>query len=324
MSGATYPRPIWRVTLEDKDMTSKLEPRLVDLSITESRGGEADQLNIVLTDHDGKLEVPARGVVLRVFLGWEASGLVDKGTFQIDEVAYDGPPDKITLRGRSADMTSSLRTRTERSFHDTTIEEIVSTIATSHQLTPVIGNGFANVKVAHIDQTNESDLNFLNRLGKRYDAVATMKDGKLLFMPIAPGCTASGQEMPTFLLSREDGDGFRFNVSERESYTEVRAYWQDKGQGKRRSVAAGVAGNTKCMREIFASEADALENVNAEWQRIQRGKVSLQFDLAYGRPDLSPQVKVQFPEMKAPMGSIIWLLSRVTHKLSSGGLGLKL
>ena len=174
----------WRVLLGDQDVTGKLAPRLVSLSITECRSEQADQLDITLSDHDGLLELPRRGVVVRVFLGWsDARGMVDKGTFEVDEVEFSGPPDVVTLRARSADMSNALRTRATRSFHKTTIKAIVETIAKAHKLAPVVGT-FGGTKIAHIDQTDESDLAFLNRIGKRYDAVATIKEGKLLFLPI--------------------------------------------------------------------------------------------------------------------------------------------
>ncbi|WP_256988004.1 contractile injection system protein, VgrG/Pvc8 family [Bordetella genomosp. 9] len=315
-----YPRAIWRVTLDGRDVSAGMASRLDSLSITECRGGEADQLDIVLHDNDGLLEIPRLGVTLRVFLGWEQTGLVDKGTFVVDEVEYSGPPDQITLRARSANLAAALRTRTERSFHGKTINDIVSTVAKAHGLDPVVGQSFGNVVVPHIDQTNESDVAFLNRIGKRYDAVATVKEGRLLFLSIDKGKTASGADMPTVVLSRADGDGFRFHVADRDAYTGVRAYWQDKAGGTRRNVVVGVIGNAKRMRSVFGSEQDALDNARAEWQRIQRGTATLQFDLAYGRPELVPQAKIQFPAMKAPMGGITWLVSRIVHKLDENGL----
>lgn len=320
----TYRRPVWRVLVEGRDITSKVSPRLQRLSITECRNGEADQLDIAISDHDGGIDLPARNAKLRVYLGWEGAPMIDKGSFLVDEVEYTGPPDLITLRARSADMTSALRTRTERSFHNTTIEKIVEAIAKAHDLKPVIADAIKSVKVAHIDQTGESDAAFLNRIGKRYDAVATIKDGRLLFVPMHAGKTATGQDMPTVTLSRQDGDGFRFHVSNRDTYTGVRAFWQDKKGGKRRSVLVGVIGNAKRMRELFASEEDALENARAEWQRLQRGVATLEFTLAYGRPDLAPQTRVRFPSMKAPIGSITWLLSRVEHRLEDNGLTTRL
>lgn len=315
-----YPRPIWRVTVAGKDVTGRIEPRLMRLSLTECRSDEADQLDITLSDHDGLLALPARGAVIRLGLGWQASGLVDKGSFVVDEVEYSGPPDTITLRARSADMKSALRTRTERSFHGKTIRAIVETIAKAHSLQAVVGQHFADKKIQHIDQTNESDVSFLNRIGKRYDAVATIKDGKLLFLPVDRGRTASGKDMPTITLSRRDGDQVRFHVSDRDTYTGVRASYQEKGKSKQHSVVAGAIGNAKKLRTVFASEADALENARAEWQRIQRGVATFEMTLAYGRPDLSPQTKVKLPTLKAPIGGFTWLLVKLTHNLDESGL----
>lgn len=317
---AEYAAPRWRVTVDGQDVTGKVAPRLMSLSITECRSDQADQLDITLSDHDGLLELPRRGVAVRVFLGWsDARGMVDKGTFEVDEVEFSGPPDIITLRARSADMSNALRTRATRSFHKTTIKAIVETIAKAHKLAPVVGS-FGATKIAHIDQTDESDLAFLNRIGKRYDAVATIKEGKLLFLPIGNGGTASGKEMPTIELTRRDGDSIRYQVADRDSYTGVHASWQDKGKAKRRHVLAGVIGNAKRLRQLYASEEDALEAARAEWARLQRGTATLRFELAYGRPDLSPQMKVRMLGTKPLISSTVWLLSRVTHKLDDGGL----
>lgn len=317
--GQAYPRPIWRVTVGDTDVSGIMRPRLMSLTLTECRGEEADQLDIALDDSDGGLQLPTLGVTLRVAIGWASTGLIDKGTFIVDEVEYSGAPDVITLRARSADLTAELRTRTERSFHGKTIEQIVSTIADAHDLTPTVGS-FGKVTIAHIDQTNESDLAFLNRIGKRYDAVVTIKDGRLLFLPIERGVTASGKAMPTLTLARRDGDRVRFHVADRDSYTGVRAFWQDNNKARRRSVLVGVIGNAKRLRTTFGSEADALENARAEWQRIQRGAATFQMDLAYGRPDLSPQMRVSVPSLKPPIGGYDWLLVRLKHKLDDGGL----
>ncbi|MNQ89612.1 Phage late control protein GPD [compost metagenome] len=176
------------------------------------------------------------------------------------------------------------------------------------------------MKIQHIDQTNESDVSFLNRIGKRYDAVATIKDGKLLFLPIEQGRTASGKDMPTLTLSRRDGDRITFHVSEREKYSGVQAAYQDKEKSAQRSVIAGKPDNAKKLKTVYASEADALENARAEWQRVQRGVAKFDMTLAYGRPDLSPQTKVELPGLKKPIGAYTWLLVKLTHSLNESGL----
>src|SRR5690606_22102716 len=152
-----YPNPAWRVTLDGRDITGKFAPRLIELTLTECRGNEADQLDITVSDPDGAVATPTRGDVIRVSLGWLCTGMVDKGTFTVDEVEYTGAQDVVTIRARSADLKSALRTRNERSFHNKTIEEIVATIAKDHGLAPVVGANIGKVKLGHVDQTNESD-----------------------------------------------------------------------------------------------------------------------------------------------------------------------
>ena len=57
------PTPIYQVTLNGKDLTSKISPRLVSLSLDESRSDEADTLMLVLDDSDGKLAIDRKSVV---------------------------------------------------------------------------------------------------------------------------------------------------------------------------------------------------------------------------------------------------------------------
>ena len=94
--------PDFRVTLGDTDLTDRMRPRLVSLTLSEKRGDEADQLDIVLDDSDGGLAIPPDGATLRLALGWKqgrdvAPGLIDKGTFKVDDVSHSGPPDQVRI-----------------------------------------------------------------------------------------------------------------------------------------------------------------------------------------------------------------------------------
>lgn len=313
-------RPIARLTLDGRDLTGSIAPRLMSLSLQEHRGDEADQLDIELSDADGLLEVPSTGVVLALQLGWDGEGLIDKGTYTVDEAGHRGSPDVVYLRARSADMSGPLRTRTERSFHDTTIGAIVRDIAAANNLEPVVGKSLEAEKISHIDQTNESDLNFLTRIGRRYDAVATVKEGRLLFMRTQGGRTANGTELPTHAVYRRDGDQHDYSHSTRDAYTGVQASWTDAAGGRKRHVLVGVRGNAKRLRDTFASESDALAEAQAEWQRLRRGYATMRFSMARGMPELSPQQKIRFMDLKPPISGVDWLIKSVTHALSEGGL----
>uniref|UniRef100_UPI003F7FAD58 phage late control D family protein n=1 Tax=Xanthomonas sp. 0924 TaxID=2835534 RepID=UPI003F7FAD58 len=312
----SYPIPQWRVVLDGTDLTERIAPRLLDLTLTECRGGEADQLDLRIHDHDGKMALPKRGVRLAVALGWKATGLVDKGTFIVDEVEYSGAPDIITVRARSADLTADMRTRRERSWHNTTLGTVLNTLAGEHGLTPRVADALARTKLPHLDQANESDMNLLTRLGQRFDAVATVKAGALVFAPIGAGTTATGKPLPTVTLTRRDGDQHRYAVADRDAYTGVRAYWVDKGKARRQSVLVGTDDNAKRLRESYADEATARQQAHAELERVKRGVVKFDYTLAIGRADLFPEQILTVSGFKPEIDRQRWLIANATHAIN--------
>lgn len=312
-----YPKPSYRITLDGTDITPRINGRLISLTLREQRGLEADQLDITLADHDGQLAIPPRGVKLQLAFGWQDEGLIDKGSFTVDEVQHTGTPDQLTIRARSADMRGQLPGKRTQSWHDVTLGEIVTTIAGRNRLEPVVAAALNGIRIGHIDQTDESDLNFLTRLGERYDAIAAIKAGRMLFTVAGQGLTASGRAMPAITLTRRDGDQHRYSVTNRDAYSGVKAYWNDTRGAERQTVLAGTEENTKQLRPTYATEDDA----RAEWQRIQRGLAEFELTLARGRADLLPETPLTLAGFKPQIDATAWLVSEVTHSLNDGGFG---
>lgn len=241
-----HPSPTYRVTVDGRDISGLLKERLVDLTITDNRGFEADQLDLRLDDTDGLLDMPPRGAEVQVWLGFAHSGLVYKGAYTVDEVEHSGAPDTLSIRARSADLRTGLSTQRERSWHDTTLGEIIRAIAAENDLQPVISPRLESQHIDHIDQTNESAVNLLTRLAEQFDAIATVKDGKLLFFNAASGASISGKAFPAVAITRESGDQHRFSIAERESYNAVKATYND--------IEAGVKGEV-----IWGKDEDSIE-----------------------------------------------------------------
>jgi len=314
-----YPIPAFKITLDGRDLTAKFAPRLVSLDLTECRSDSADELSITLSDTDGQLAIPSRGARINVQIGWAESGLVDKGVFTVDEIEHSGTPDLLTLRARTASLIDTFRQPVERSFHDTTLGAVIEVIAFQQELKAGIAEALRGIKIAHLDQTRESDAAFLRRLGKKYDAAATVKNDTLLFMPAGRSKTASGRDLPVIRITRNLGDRHRYHSAERDSYSGVRVFWHDDRHGLRRSVVAGQPGNSKRLRTTYASEADARAAAVAEWQRIQRGAATLELSLAMGDPALMPQSPVAVVGFKTEIDHQDWLSTKVRHSISDAG-----
>ena len=70
-------KPDYHLVVNGQDITPRLSSRLIDLRLRESRGDEADQLDITLDDSDGRMAIPSKGATIALSLGWASTGLVD-------------------------------------------------------------------------------------------------------------------------------------------------------------------------------------------------------------------------------------------------------
>jgi phage protein D len=308
------------LTVDGVDITGKVRPRLSSLRLTSKRGGEADQLDLVLDDSDGRLALPPAGAVIRLKLGIAGAALVDKGSFKVDEPEWSCPGDQISLRGRAADLTAGFRIRTERSWRDTTIGAIVRQLAGANGLDPRIDPDLAGIALPTLVQHNTSDMALLRRLGRDHDAVATVKDGKLLFSRIGKGSTATGKALPGLTLKRADVASCRVRFTARGADAGVEARWHDQDAGDRKTVKVGGGkGKPKRLRKVYYSEAAARHAAQAENGRTKRGGAEATIDLSAPRPDLYPERGVTLQGFKAGVDGSSWIISEVSHSLDKAG-----
>lgn len=311
--------PDYRLVVNGTNITPKVNGRLIDLTLSEDRGGEADTLSLTLSDHDGALEIPPKGASIEVAIGWRGEGLTEKGTYVVDDAQYTWPPNQITISARSADMRGQLPARRTRSWHQETIGSIVQSIAGSRGLNPVIGAGLAARQIDHMDQTDESDINFLTRLAEKHDAIATVKAGRLLFLPKGEAKTASGATLPLITITPSSGDSGTYQEKDREDYTGVTAFYNDTDTGEQKSVTAGTNARIKRLRGTYPTAAEALAEANAELGRISRGEATFGLTLAIGRPELSPEYRLKVSGIKPQVDAREWVVASVSHSLSDGG-----
>jgi len=314
---AGYPVPAFRITVDGNDIAKLISPRLMGLELTDNRGIEADQLSLTLSDHDGLLAIPPTGAIIRLWLGWSDTGLVDKGTYTVDETEHSGAPDVLSIRARSADLRKGLKAKRERSWSNTTLGDVLGDIALSHGLTANIAGALESLPILQLDQANESDANLICRIGEEFDAVVTIKAGCLLCLPAGGGKTASGVELPHITLTRADGDQHRYLQADRDSYDGVRAYFYDVNSAKKQEAIAGGGENLKDLRHTYSDRQSALRAARAEFNRLQRGSATLSYTLALGRPDLIPELTYTLQGVKDEIDAIIWYGGNVQHTLSA-------
>lgn len=316
-----------RLTLDGQDLADKINPRLVELTLSEKRGGEADELSVTLQNADGKLAMPEPGKVIALSLGWEsgddvAVGLVSKGQFTVDEVEARGPPDQIIIRARSADLAGTYRKRRTQHWKDTTLGKVLSDIAGRNGVTAQVHPDLSGKAIKSLDQHNKSDMALVKDLGSRYDAVATWKDRKLIFMPVGSATTASGKAIPALTLKRGQGGAWSFTRAQRDENDGVEAEWHDQASGRRRKHSTGGK-NPKRLKRVYASEDDARQAAEAEKTKRSRGGYKFEFDIALADCTIQPNGKATLSGWNSTIDGIKWLVESVETTMGSGGLKQK-
>lgn len=341
LASGDQPTPDFQILVNGNDISPKVKSRLMSLRLTDNRGFEADTVEVQLDDADGELAMPPKGASMQVRIGWKGSALIDKGTYTIDELEHSGPPDSLTIRGKSADMRGTLQQSREQSFHQQSVSSIIDVIAARHQLKAKISDNLKMEFIDHIDQANESDANFLSRLAEQFDAIATVKNGNLLFLQAGLAHNASGIALEGVEINRQSGDSHHFGVADRDAYSGVVAYWQNDKGAKRQTVKAkkpkeakpddvkvivgekeimvGSNDNVKTLRHIYANKQNAERAARAMWDKLQRGVATFTITLAMGRPELFPEQPVSVSGFKPPIDNSAWILTRVEHNINDMG-----
>lgn len=315
----SYPHAIFKLQIEGKDIRQEAIESLMSLVITDNRGMESDSLELQFSDHDGTLKIPPKGVNIQVWLGWSNEGLVYKGQYKVKELEHSGAPDVLTIRATSADLKAGLKQKKERSFNDVTLSEILQAIAFTHELDLKVHDSLAQRKIIHLVQ-NESDANLLTRLADEHDAIAAVKNGMLVFMPKGIAQTVSGQDLPTYLITRDQGDQHRYSDCDGgDEITAVRAWYYDSGQAKKLEVVYGDASNQniKELRHIHQDKQSATLAAKAKLVSLKRAALTFSYTLAKGKPDILPEMTFVFDGLKEHIDDIFWLGTRIVHTLDA-------
>ena len=314
--------PDYLVLADNQDITDTIRRRLIMLRITDERGMQADTLELHLDDRGNDIALPRHGARLNVSIGYKQTSLALMGVYTIDEVEVSGPPDTMVIKGKSADMRGSLKGQQTRAWDNLSLGDIVSTIAGEHGLTPRVDDALAAIKIPHLDQTDESDLHLLTRLGREHDALVNVKGGYLIFIKRAQGKSAAGRQLPAVSLTRQDLSRWRVNLADRGHYNSVKAYYHDTSKAERVPVTVGQGKPVFSIKHNYPSRAAAEHAAAAKYERLARGKATLNVSLP-GRQSILAEARLTLAGVRGGVDGA-WIITRATHEIGGPGYVTKL
>jgi uncharacterized protein len=318
-------KPFYLLAANSKDITTIIRDRFVSLRMTDETGNTSDMLEIVLADHlpDQPIQKPTRGAQLALSLGYDGVA-TSMGTFVVDEIELIGPPEQMHIRARAAafdqgnDGAFHLQTQKIRSWAaGTTIGAMVQKIAKEHGMQGLVAAPLSSIALPHVDQQDESDLNMLLRIAKKYDAVVKPAGAKLVMAKRGEFKSVSGQALTAVTLQKMDCTTWHYSEQARESAGTVVAYYHAVKQAKRHIVTVGSGDPVRRIKQYFVTQAEALAAAKAELAKRTRAMVKMTITLP-GRPDLVAESQVKLAGFRADIPAT-WIATSVEHSLDDRG-----
>jgi phage protein D len=314
-------RPFFRVSAGGVDITSKLVGRGISLTISDGVGRESDTIQLEIDDVNGEVAAPRTGVILNVVGGYEDGPQRDFGDYKVDQVAYSGYPQKISISAQAVDAKSEQKQKRVLDYQVEdfpTYGDIFSAAAGRMGLELAISAEIKSKANPYEMQSEENDLSFSTRLGDKLDASVSVKSGRLVVMKRGKGTTVSGQQLPTIVVEYAV-NVLSYNVTRKDKpkHSTVTATWFDRDEVERKevSVSASAEGPDFLLRDPYASEAEAKENAEAKSKELQRGEASASFEID-GDPMARAEAYVEAIGLRDQVDGK-WRATTVTHNFSS-------
>lgn len=317
-------KPVYRLVANGGDITAKIQERLMSLNLSDSTGYESDMLEFTLADDEpmNPIQMPETGAELELFLGYDLM-TQRMGLFIVDEVELAGWPGTMTIRARAATYDKSkggktdLQTQKSRSWTaGTTFGDMIKKIAEEHGMEAAVAASMAKIVLPHIDQADESDLNLLLRIAKKYDGVVKPSGGKITVTKRGEGKTASGEELPKITLNATDCTAFRLTSQKRENAGTVVATYQLTKKAARYEVKVGEGEPVKRIGKHYPTKEMALDAAKAELAKRQRNQVTVSVSMP-GDPSLAAECTLVLAGFREGVDGE-WLITRVDHRLDDG------
>lgn len=305
-------RPDFNIIAESNSVTEALRSSLISLHITDESGTTSDEAEICLEYGSNELKGE-----LKVFLGYKESGLLFMGVYTASEITIQSPPQILRIKCQAANLRGSLKEKTSKEWKEITLGDLVREITKKHGYEAKIAQKFEDIFISHITQTDESDMNFLKRIGDEHEATVKPIGGHIIFIPKGGGKSATGKVLGTTLLTPKDVINWKVNFNVRSKYGSVIAKWHSYERGETIEEKVGNEEPSYPIYKLYPTAESAINAASAKLRRLKRGEAKLNVTIP-GNPELFAEAKINLLGFCQEVDGE-WVIESAEHILDNRG-----
>lgn len=161
-------RAIYMVNIGGVDVTSRIDPLLQSLSVSDKAGTHSDSATITLNDTDGHVSLPGDGVPVMIALGWEDGGVRPVFMGTVDEVRSSGSRSgrTITVTAKGVDTKSKAKQPQQKHFDKKKIGDILNEAGKMPGISVTVDPELASIEREYVVMADESFINLGERIAR--------------------------------------------------------------------------------------------------------------------------------------------------------------
>ncbi|HFU76168.1 MAG TPA: phage tail protein [Arcobacter sp.] len=264
--------PTFKLLANDKDVTDTLQKELISITFKDEENDNADELTIKVA---GEFARPQYEDELKLYLGY-GDDLVYCGLFTV-QTSKRNDNNILTISATGVNFSSILKEKRDITYEKISIKDICQQIASRNNLKTK--SDFDDVSILSIAQSNESDLHFLNRLAKSYNAIFNIKNDTLIFTHKIKN-DKKNKDLPSYTVSADEVSTLSVKHSNKTLYKSCKSIWHDTKENKTKEIVVGVGEPILINKGNFKNEAEAKSKAQAKLERAVQGLVSGSLSMA--------------------------------------------
>jgi len=315
-------RPFFQIIQGETDVTSRVGQGNISLNINDGVGFNSDTMDYEISDEDGIIAEPRSGVDVKIRGGYLERAPRDFGTYTIDEVVLKGWPQIIAVNGQSRAAKSASKETRSKSFKKkdaATYGQLIESLAKRNELKAAIDPEIAAIPLEYEAQTEETDMNFLSRMGNRLGFSFSIKDKNLIIAKRGLGRSASGLLLPEIqVIFGVNVISYSVSRKDRPRYSKVKATWFDRDKVKRNEVdaASSSEGPEFTIRTPFKTEEEAVKAARSKADDLKRSGATAEFVIT-GDEQARAEAFVRVEGIRSLVDGD-WRATTVGHSFGSG------
>lgn len=231
------------------------------ISFKDEEGVNSDRLDISLKPNYPR-PMPFDKVTLILV---NIHGIMNCGIFYIQSVTRTNNF-SLSVSATGIEFNESQKKKYSKNYKDTNLKDIVTIV--SNRIGKELNYKAPNYHLSSLNQTDETDISFLERIAKEHDVLFSIKNDIIYFV------SKTDKDIPIFQVDITKASHSSITHSKKTQYNSVEAKFWDKKAGKEDKVIIGKEKPLLEVRGAFATRDEAKIKAQAQLDKAQRGEVT--------------------------------------------------